>query len=161
VVRDITHRSTAILGPVTKTGFGVRRTTEVKEYYTNGENNQLYHNASNSITAGSQPLQINPLNALGQGTTSSTRIGDHNFVRNVTVRLWLSNKLDRSNVMYRVIGVFSPSPSSVSAPSFAGVLSQPLGAVNYMLTYPNTEQFTLVYDKIVNPNTFGPWFDWD
>jgi hypothetical protein len=138
---------------VDKSSFGVRRRVEQKEYYSSAENTQLYHNGSNGITSGSALLQINPLNGLTQGTTAFTRIGDNVFVKDVVIRLWLSNKLDRPNVMYRILGLYSPSPSSIAAPAISSVLSN--GGANYMLAFSSTEGFTVVYDKVINPNTYS------
>jgi len=72
---------------------------EKKVFGRNEENSQLYHN---------KPFYVSSLLACKQGTfdandqsTSLVRIGDEIYLRNINVRLWLSNKNDRPNVMYK------------------------------------------------------------
>ncbi len=78
----------------------VRRLMEVKTVGKSQENIQLYHN---------KPLYQGALLATAQGTadpdnqsTNEARIGDEISLRNVNVRFWLSNKLDRPNCMYKL-----------------------------------------------------------
>ncbi len=78
----------------------VRRLMEVKTVGKSQENIQLFHN---------KPLYQGALLATAQGTadpdnqsTNEARIGDEISLRNVNVRFWLSNKLDRPNCMYKL-----------------------------------------------------------
>lgn len=73
--------------------------TETKTVGVNAENQQLYHN---------KPFYLGKLLATQQGTqdpndqaNNEARIGDEISLTNVNVRLWLSNKLDRPNCMYK------------------------------------------------------------
>ena len=78
----------------------LRKTMETKTVSKNKENLQLFHNKAY--------YQGELLNT-GQGvtdpndqTTDKARIGDEILLRNLNVRFWLSNKLDRPNVMYKL-----------------------------------------------------------
>ncbi len=78
----------------------LRGTMETKTVSKDSENNQLFHNKA---------LYKGELLATTQGTadpdnqsTNAARIGDEILLRNCNVRFWLSNKLDRPNVMYKL-----------------------------------------------------------
>ncbi len=78
----------------------MRRSMETKTVGKNNENEQLFHNKA---------LYKGELLATTQGTadpdnqsTNAARIGDEILLRNCNVRFWLSNKLDRPNVMYKL-----------------------------------------------------------
>lgn len=78
----------------------LRSTMETKTVGNHAENIQLFHN---------QPIYYGGLLTTQQGVTdpndqtgNAARIGDSVLLRNLNVRLWLSNKLDRPNVMYKV-----------------------------------------------------------
>lgn len=74
---------------------------ERKVFGFGDENVQLNHN---------KPVYIGGLLSCKQGTADDNsraagrliRVGDELYLRNVNFRLWLSNKLDRPNVMYKV-----------------------------------------------------------
>lgn len=77
----------------------LRGTMETKTVGAIKENIQLLHN---------KPYYLGSLLQTAQGdddpndyTTFEARDGDEILLRNVNVRLWLSNKLDRPNVMYK------------------------------------------------------------
>lgn len=78
----------------------LRGTMETKTVGKQAENEQLFHN---------KPYYKGGLLATTQGvadpdnqSTNAARIGDEILLRNVNVRFWLSNKLDRPNVMYKL-----------------------------------------------------------
>lgn len=78
----------------------LRKTMETKTVGKTAENVQLFHN---------KPLYIGELLNTAQGvtdpndqTTNKARIGDEILLRNLNIRFWLSNKLDRPNVMYKL-----------------------------------------------------------
>lgn len=109
-----------------------------------GVNAQLYHNG------GSPAVYIYSGNLLNttQGITQNNRIGDSILPVGCTIKLWLSNKLDRPNVMYRVMVLaVPPDKLGLTAPSdlFQGVL------VNKMMDYVNTDMYNIVYHRIINP----------
>ena len=73
--------------------------SEKKVFGVQAENQQLYHN---------KPYYVGNILSCKQGvkddnglTARDARVGDEILIRNVNVRLWLSNKLDRPNVMYK------------------------------------------------------------
>jgi len=83
----------------------INKIVEDKGYVHTEENIQLYHN---------KPYYVNNfLGDLGQGIGTgdqndssgsgirAVRIGDEIMLKNFSIKLWLSNKLDRPNVIYR------------------------------------------------------------
>lgn len=78
----------------------LRGTMETKTVGKTAENVQLFHNKAlyvGGLLATSQGV-LDPDNQSG----NAARIGDEILLRNVNVRFWLSNKLDRPNVMYKL-----------------------------------------------------------
>lgn len=69
------------------------------------ENLELYHDVGfgSGPTSYQFPIEWNSWNAIGQGNTSSTRVGEKITPRMMVVRLWLANKSDRPNIIYRII----------------------------------------------------------
>lgn len=66
------------------------------------ENRQLLHNKTDYLGAFLSCKQgtADP-NDLQGSNTRLVRIGDEFYLRSINIRLWLSNKLDRPNVMYK------------------------------------------------------------
>ena len=78
----------------------LRGAMEKKTVGKQTENVQLFHNKAlyqGGILATTQGV-TDPNNQTG----NAARIGDEILLRNVNVRFWLSNKLDRPNVMYKL-----------------------------------------------------------
>ncbi len=78
----------------------LRSTLETKTVGKTDENVQLFHNKAlyqGALLATSQGVS-DPDNQSG----NAARVGDEVLLRNVNVRFWLSNKLDRPNVMYKL-----------------------------------------------------------
>ncbi len=78
----------------------LRGAMETKTVGKSAENIQLFHNKplyQGALLATSQGVQ-DPNNQSG----NAARIGDEVLLRNVNVRFWLSNKLDRPNCMYKL-----------------------------------------------------------
>ena len=78
------------------------KTTEAKHTHYYNENSQLFHNIPNYVTglyATQQGLDDEDVVTPG----IDIRVGDECYINNVNIRLWLSNKNDRPNVMYRMI----------------------------------------------------------
>ncbi len=78
----------------------MRSTFETITVGKTAENVQLFHNKAlyqGALLATTQGVQ-DPDNQVG----NSARKGDKIYLRNVNVRFWLSNKLDRPNVMYKL-----------------------------------------------------------
>lgn len=72
--------------------------SETKRLITYAENIQLNHNS---------PYVMYNLIGTSQGTSQIQRIGDEVIAQYLNVKLWLSQKLDRPNVMFRII-IFQP-----------------------------------------------------
>lgn len=73
--------------------------SEKKVFGFNAENQQLLHNKGAYLTSWLKCKQ-----GTGDPNDQSNqlvRIGDEYYLRNVNIRLWLSNKSDRPNVMYK------------------------------------------------------------
>lgn len=111
------------------------------------ENGQLFHN---------KPFYVNSLyemikQGVNDGSTgldpagnqAATRIGDRIELKNINVRFWLSNKLDRPNVMYK--GILYHYPVGVT-PSDALVW---FTQTNKMLDRYNTKRIQILDTFIV------------
>jgi len=72
---------------------------EKKVFGVQEENNQLFHNKV-FYRPGLLDCKQNVADPNNLSTPGA-RIGDEIYLRNVNVRMWLSNKLDRLNVMYK------------------------------------------------------------
>lgn len=106
------------------------RTAETKELEFAFENQQLYHNTGVAGSASWGPLMFNSWNQIAQGSGKQQRVGDTIQARGMKLRLWIANKFDRPNVMYRLIVVVLPKTYNnarvtsgsidIFAPSFTG-----------------------------------------
>lgn len=66
------------------------------------ENRQLIHNKGDYLASFLKCKQgIADPNDLQSADKSLVRIGDEFYLRSINIRLWLSNKADRPNVMYK------------------------------------------------------------
>lgn len=120
------------------------KNAETKFSSQNIENYQLYHNGGST---GIYNITGNLL-ATSVGTTQQTRVGDSVIGRGLSIHLWLSNKLDRPNVMYRIflftalhIDYASTSPT---------LFFQSLHG-NKMIDYINTDRYKIIYHKVIKP----------
>jgi hypothetical protein len=81
--------------------------TETKHLDYSVENIQLYHNVGPSVAyalaVNPYTIILNPWAQITQGTASTQRVGDKIVPVGMKLRLWIANKQDRPNVMYRVI----------------------------------------------------------
>jgi len=85
------------------------RKIETKVADFGGENIQLYHNAGETGGAVGPFLApqgnvnfFNPWRLILAGTADFNRIGNEIEPRGMRLRIWLANKLDRPNIIYRV-----------------------------------------------------------
>lgn len=77
----------------------IRSKQEKKSFGTLAENVQLYHNKPiyhENILINQQGVEDPAV-----GASNLVRVGDEIYLKNVNMRFWLSNKLDRPNVMYK------------------------------------------------------------
>lgn len=84
--------------------------TETKYFDFGDENVQLYHNnCINAVGTIAGLSQIyNPWSDIVPGTARYQRVGDKITPRGMSLKLWIANKLDRPNVMYRILIVRVP-----------------------------------------------------
>lgn len=120
------------------------KTSETKYGSSNAENQQLYHNGGTAATYN----QLQNLLATAQSGTQNGREGDRINAKGLSIHMWLSNKLDRPNVMYRIIIYTCPVDQYTTA-SPSGFF-QALHA-NKMIDYVNTDKYKIVYHKIIKP----------
>ncbi|AXH75133.1 MAG: putative capsid protein [Circoviridae sp.] len=90
----------------------LRSTMETKTVGRNKENIELFHNKAfyqGGLLSTDQGI-VDPNNQQ----SLKARIGDEILLRNTNVRLWLSNKNDRPNVMYKCILFWYESGAQLS-----------------------------------------------
>lgn len=130
------------------------KTAETKIYSLGYENVQLYHNTGVAGLTFVGPLHFNPWNLIAQGTGKQQRVGDTISPRGMSIRLWMANKLDRPNVMYRVMVLVLPKTYNnarvtagsidIAAPIWTGG-----GNGNYMCLPIDTEKgIKVLYDRV-------------
>lgn len=138
------------LGPVSIADLSANRPTreEVKYHDNFMENVTLFHCASAGLAANTITSSYFLTAFPQQGTSATQRIGDRVNLKEIAVRIWMSNKSDRPNVMYRVSAIIVPGlvggTSGAWSTYFAGVQS--------ILAMPKVDNCTLLYDKIINPD---------
>jgi len=116
---------------------------ETKNTHVIVENNNLYHNSQ---------FIVNGLLATTYGTgddnsglsANNVRLGDAVIARGLSIKLWIANKLDRPNVMYKII-VFRYQSNDNPSDIF---LSQ--STTNIMLRDFDTEKYSIIAQKSFN-----------
>jgi len=78
-------------------------------------------------------------------TAYANRLGDEVVARGISIKLWIANKRDRPNVMYRM-GVFKYQAGSI--PTLAQIFTGANG--NRMMDKMDNEYITIVYQKTFN-----------
>lgn len=106
------------------------------------ENIQLFHN---------KPLYVGGLLATSQGvaddntqSSKDVRKGDEILLKNMNIRFWLSNKLDRPNVMYKGVLFWYKANTPLSDPIVY------FTQTNKMLDRYNTETIRVIDQFILN-----------
>jgi len=135
----------------------IMKTAEKKYYDAAEENVQLYHNVGKSVAYSGAvypyAFYMNPL-GLQQGTSSGQRIGDKIQSTGLSVKMWLSQKSDRPNVMYRILVLAYPDLDIGGLSAYIGVnqrIFYPLDAGNAMIENVQTDNFNVVYDRVIRP----------
>lgn len=125
------------------------KNTETKYAESGVQNYQLYHNGGN----GPNYLQIGNLLATLHGDTKNTRTGDEVFAKGLSIKLWLSNKADRPNVMYRIIVYSSVTPpiGGTSSTDVTDLIDTTGSGTNHMIGYIKTEKYKVLWTKTVSP----------
>lgn len=129
------------------------KNSETKIYRIAVENQQLYHNTGTTGYTYVGPCLFNPWRYIPLGTNNHSRVGDTITPVGMSVRLWMANKLDRPNILYRVLVLIMPK-SYNSIATGAGNLD--IGAPfqngtngNYMTMPIDTEKgIKVLYDKV-------------
>lgn len=132
----------------------VRAKNEQKMTNFSNQNVQLYHDGSLSSLGGVR-LVLNNMLATTQGVTQYNRVGDAIYSQKVNVKLWLSNKLDRPNVMYRIIVLAGELADMPDGNGPTGVALSDIfynaGAITTMTGYLNRDKFKVIRDQYVQP----------
>lgn len=119
------------------------------------ENVQLYHNTGVSGGAYVSPTIFNPWVNIARGTARYNRIGDKISPTGMLIRLWLANKLDRPNILYRVVVCVLPrmySGAVVTGGSIDPGVTVNAGAVgNYLcLPWDKEKGIKVLYDRVIS-----------
>jgi len=125
---------------VLKTNYSL---SETKFHPLGIENQQLLHNSGWNLGG---PVCFPNLLRTSPGTGQQARIGDSVYGMYLKLRLWLSNKADRTNVMYRVMVISTP-PNEVN---FATPAIWRNFTGNKMLDFVNSDIYSVVYDTIID-----------
>lgn len=83
----------------------ILKTAETKFLQQGRENIQLYHDVGGTTgpTTNQSSIIFNPWANIAMGTASNNRIGNKIIPSMLVARLWMANKNDRPNLLYRVI----------------------------------------------------------
>jgi len=142
------------------------KAAETKYYDIGFENEQLYHNSGTQQLLFPGYLRsisqwFNPWSVIDRGTARFNRIGDKITPRGMSVKLYLANKVDRPNCMFRVIVAILPKivAGDITAPRFdpfqicnSGLLG------NYMITPADHDKgVKFLYDRIHRMNNTQRW----
>lgn len=129
------------------------KTAETKNYRIANENQQLYHNTGTTGYAFVGPILFNPWRYIPLGTNHHQRVGDTITPRGMSLRLWMANKLDRPNILYRVMVLVMPkSYNGIAVTSGSldiGATFQNGANGNYITMPIDTEKgIKVLYDKV-------------
>lgn len=102
------------------------------------------------------PILFNTWNAIGQGSGEQQRIGKEVYARGMSLRIWMANKLDRPNVMYRLIVCILPKTWNNARVTLGSIdigegVQAGVGTGNYMVLPIDTEKgIKVLYDRVFN-----------
>jgi len=126
------------------------RVAETKTVGRVDENRQLFHNVPD--VRGPYLRQV----ALGLGSGNNlknpnTRIGSEIYLQEFACNYWLSNKLDRPNVMYRIITFWYAQNMTSTTPSVNDIFfwNQAGTIPNVMILRTNDDVIQVISDKFV------------
>lgn len=124
---------------------------EKKHFTWLDENKQLIHNKGDYTENFLSCKQGVEDNELGTSGTQINRIGDEIMLKDITIRLWVSNKADRPNVMYKAF-LFWYDPDATLNDGYSFFSAQ-----NKMLDRINTEVLSIVDSKVIfSQNNYSP-----
>lgn len=121
----------------------VSQLCEKKHFTWLDENKQLLHNKGDYTLNFLSCKQGVEDNEVGTSGSQINRIGDEIILKNINVRLWLSNKSDRPNVMYKCY-LFWYDPDATLSDAYAFFTAQ-----NKMLDRVNTEVVSIIDQKTI------------
>jgi len=137
----------------------VMKTAETKYYDIADENVQLYHNnCTNSVLlsniAGLSTL-YNPWADISKGTDRNQRVGDKITPRGMSLKIWIANKSDRPNIMYRILIVRVPKTIQGTATTNSNVYpfqTANLGSTGNAMILPLDQDkgVRALYDRVFN-----------
>jgi len=107
------------------------------------ENFQLFHN----VGGAGGPVVYGNLLRTDSGSLQTQRVGDTVWGKYLQMRLWLSNKSDRTNIMYRILVISTP-PDQVNTTNPVSLWKGFVG--NRMLDYVNTDIYNVVYEHMLD-----------
>lgn len=116
---------------------------EKKNFTWLDENKQLLHNKGDYVLNFLSCKQGTADDQTGVSGSQINRIGDEIVLKNINVRLWLSNKNDRPNVMYKAY-LFWYDPDATLSDAYCFFSQQ-----NKMLDRPNTEVISIIDSKTI------------
>lgn len=116
---------------------------EKKRFVWLDENKQLLHNKGDYTENFLSCKQGTSDNETGTSGSQINRIGDEIMLKNINVRLWVSNKADRPNVMYKAF-LFWYDPDATLSDAYCFFQAQ-----NKMLDRPNTEVISIIDSKTI------------
>lgn len=117
---------------------------ETKHTHEIIENQQLYHNSFTLYNGLLNTTQA--ISDTGSGTVNkAARVGDEIIARGISIKFWIANKLDRPNVMYKIVLY---KYQSLTPPLVDLFLTQ--GGANVMIRDFNTEKYSIVAMKTFN-----------
>jgi len=115
------------------------RPVETKHTHHIDENLQLYHNTPYYVYDNLMTTQSIADNNSGTANFAC-RVGDEVIARGLSYKFWFANKLDRPNVMYKI--VFYEIRNQTVPSGGAPYSSQ--GATNYMIRDLDTEKYRIL-----------------
>lgn len=120
------------------------KSSETKYVHQSAENINLNHNTGYQYQNLLYTTQ--GITDTGAGTSVfSNRLGDEVIGRGISIKLWIANKLDRPNVMYRF---FVYKYQSNNPPVLANLFKSAVG--NRMMDDLDKESYSIVFQKIFN-----------
>lgn len=127
----------------------IMKNAETKFYSYQYENNQLFHDVTSTVV-------FDPYSFVVKGTQRNQRIGEEITSMGMKLKLWIANKLDRPNVMYRlVVGLFPRQINgslitAANAPTFLYQQADAGNGANPLLLQKNNDNgVKWLYDKVL------------
>lgn len=122
----------------------ILRYSETKYVVKAVENINLLHNGG--FGANSPGLIANLLET-GVATSETGRIGDAVYGLSLTIKMWISNKNDRPNVIYRIMVVKVPTDLATSVALGTTLWTGDSG--NRMIDFYNHDKYKIVWQKFI------------